>query len=215
MKAGAIKRVVLDASVAVAWCFPNESTPFTEGARAVSDRQTWLEEWCPECGAAPGARCRRSRLFGRRAEQLSFLHAARGWRGRSCPGCKAESGGVCRTPSGREASRTHAGRLRPARDELVRGWEVWEELARGASVSTSERPRTTTDQHRQRRDPRRCCRRPQPDRATQREDDHPHSSIRTQRRQEPPVPREVGVRWTPGGVLRQKRRRSMASRWPR
>ena len=31
MKAGAIKRLVLDASVAVAWCFPDESTPFTEG----------------------------------------------------------------------------------------------------------------------------------------------------------------------------------------
>ena len=30
MKAGAIKRLVLDASVAVAWCFPEESTPFTE-----------------------------------------------------------------------------------------------------------------------------------------------------------------------------------------
>ena len=31
MKAGAIKRLVLDPSVAVAWCFPDESTPFTEG----------------------------------------------------------------------------------------------------------------------------------------------------------------------------------------
>ena len=31
MKAGVIKRLVLDASVAVAWCFPDESTPFTEG----------------------------------------------------------------------------------------------------------------------------------------------------------------------------------------
>src|SRR6266699_281342 len=31
MKAGATKRLVLDASVAVAWCFPEESTPFTEG----------------------------------------------------------------------------------------------------------------------------------------------------------------------------------------
>jgi predicted nucleic acid-binding protein len=31
MKVGVIKRLVLDASVAVAWCFPDESTPFTEG----------------------------------------------------------------------------------------------------------------------------------------------------------------------------------------
>ena len=31
MKAGGTKRLVLDASVAVAWCFPEESTSFTEG----------------------------------------------------------------------------------------------------------------------------------------------------------------------------------------
>lgn len=30
MKAAAIKRLVLDASVAVAWCFEDESTPFAE-----------------------------------------------------------------------------------------------------------------------------------------------------------------------------------------
>ena len=31
MKAAVIKRIVLDASVAVAWCFEDESTRFTEG----------------------------------------------------------------------------------------------------------------------------------------------------------------------------------------
>jgi hypothetical protein len=31
MKAAAVRRFVLDASVAVAWCFDDESTPFTEG----------------------------------------------------------------------------------------------------------------------------------------------------------------------------------------
>ena len=31
MKAATIKRMVLDASVAVAWCFEDENTPFTEG----------------------------------------------------------------------------------------------------------------------------------------------------------------------------------------
>ena len=35
------------------------------------------------------------------------------------------------------------------------------------------------DEHRQRRDPRRCRRGPQSDRADQREDDHPRSSVRT------------------------------------
>jgi hypothetical protein len=32
-----------------------------EGRARVSDRQAWLEEWCPQCRAAPGARCRESR----------------------------------------------------------------------------------------------------------------------------------------------------------
>jgi predicted nucleic acid-binding protein len=31
MKAATIKRMVLDASVAVAWCFEDQNTPFTEG----------------------------------------------------------------------------------------------------------------------------------------------------------------------------------------
>lgn len=95
----------------------------------------WLEEWCPECGAAPGARCRRSRLFGRPPPPVPFLHVARGWRGRSCPACRAEPGERCRTPSGREASRTHAARLRCGRDELVGGWAVWEELARRGATA--------------------------------------------------------------------------------
>jgi hypothetical protein len=39
--------------------------------------------------------------------------------------------------------------------------------------------RTTADEHRQRLDPRRCRRRLKPDRATQGEDNHPRSSVRT------------------------------------
>src|SRR5271166_3728136 len=31
MKAAGTKRLVLDASVTLAWCFPDESTPYTEG----------------------------------------------------------------------------------------------------------------------------------------------------------------------------------------
>jgi len=33
MKGAVIKRMVLDASVAVAWCFEDESSDFTEGGR--------------------------------------------------------------------------------------------------------------------------------------------------------------------------------------
>ncbi|MGO9750782.1 MAG: hypothetical protein ACLP8S_30000 [Solirubrobacteraceae bacterium] len=59
----------------------------------------------------------------------------RGWRARRCPTCKAPPGEACRTPSGREASRTHAARLAPGRHEL-HGEAVWAELARlGATIA--------------------------------------------------------------------------------
>ena len=87
----------------------------------MSDRLAWLEQWCPECHAAPGARCTRWR-FGRgrsRAVVVPRIHVARGWFERSCPTCKAAAGERCATPTGREASRVHAARLRPGRYELV------------------------------------------------------------------------------------------------
>jgi len=65
------------------------------------------------------------------------LHVARGWRGRSCPTCKALPGDPCRTPSGREASRIHQARLRPGQRELLSDESIWQELeARGATVAT-------------------------------------------------------------------------------
>jgi hypothetical protein len=100
----------------------------------VSDRRDWLSEWCPECRAAPGKRCRRSWLS--KSQPAVRLHVARGWRARSCPTCKAWPGDPCRTPSGREASRVHTARLRPGRAELLWGQEVWDELAqRRAAVA--------------------------------------------------------------------------------
>lgn len=66
---------------------------------------------------------------------LARLHVARGWRARRCPTCQAAPGEPCCTPSGRDASKPHAARLRPARLELVR-LEVWEELERrGATIA--------------------------------------------------------------------------------
>jgi hypothetical protein len=102
----------------------------------MSDRALWLEEWCPTCRAAPGARCRLP--WGRRATaKPSALHAARGWRARPCPKCKALPGERCRTPSGREASRIHVARLRPGRYELFARDAVWAELERrGATIAT-------------------------------------------------------------------------------
>jgi hypothetical protein len=106
----------------------------------VSDRTVWLEQWCPECGAAPGARCSRwsrgRRVGGGRIVPAAQLHVARGWLERPCPTCKAPISERCSTPSGRPAPRVHTARLRPARRELVWRPAVWEELERrGATVA--------------------------------------------------------------------------------
>jgi hypothetical protein len=104
----------------------------------MSDRRAWLDEWCPECRAAPGTRCRdRHRYSCRdRCGPAPGLHVARGWRTRRCPTCKALSEGACHTPSGREASQPHTARLRPARGELAARQAVWEELERrGATIA--------------------------------------------------------------------------------
>ncbi len=101
----------------------------------MSDRALWLDEWCPTCRAAPGARCRVHYL--RKKRPPTPLHVARGWRARSCPTCKAHPDDRCRTPSGRESSRIHQTRLRPGRSELLSGESVWQELvALGATVAT-------------------------------------------------------------------------------
>jgi hypothetical protein len=106
----------------------------------VSDRQAWLEEWCPQCRAAPGRRCGEHR-FKLDRSAIRFLaspglHVARGWSGRACPTCRASAGERCRTPTGREASRIHLARLRPARGELF-GVAVWDALdGHGVAVAS-------------------------------------------------------------------------------
>jgi hypothetical protein len=104
----------------------------------MSDRRAWLAEWCPECRAAPGARCRDRHRYSYSADcgPAACLHVARGWRTRRCPTCKARSGDPCHTPSGREASQPHTARLRPGRRELAARQAVWEELERrGAMIA--------------------------------------------------------------------------------
>jgi hypothetical protein len=101
----------------------------------MSDRASWLEECCPTCRVAPGARCRNP--YARKTRSPARLHVARGWRARACPTCKALPGEPCRTASGREASHTHQARRRPGRRELLSGESVWQELeARGATIAT-------------------------------------------------------------------------------
>jgi endogenous inhibitor of DNA gyrase (YacG/DUF329 family) len=98
-----------------------------------SDRRSWLSEPCPSCGARAGLRCHTFRDSGKPAR---WLHAARGWRQRSCPTGKTEPGELCTTPGGRRASRPHTARLSPARRELLADQQVWDELERwGASIA--------------------------------------------------------------------------------
>jgi hypothetical protein len=102
----------------------------------MSDRAAWLEEWCPHCYAAPGARCRLFRYPRRRRDLSAHLHYARGWRERPCPKCNAEPGETCLTPSGRVATAAHTARLLPARYELAGPDAVWAELERrGATIA--------------------------------------------------------------------------------
>ena len=101
----------------------------------MSDRQTWLEERCPERRAAPGTRCRQP-WFSRNRRSSRWLHVTRGWRARPCTTCKAQPGDPCRTPSRREARRPHIARLRAGRFELIYRDDVWAELERrGVTVA--------------------------------------------------------------------------------
>ena len=73
------------------------------------------------CAARPAATA---------ASRPAVLHAARGWRQRSCPTCKAQAGELCKTPSGRRATQPHTARVHPGRRELFAEEGVWEELER-------------------------------------------------------------------------------------
>jgi hypothetical protein len=62
-----------------------------------------------------------------------MLHAARGWRQRQCPACKARPGERCLTTRGRPATRPHTARLHPTRGELHTPEDVWRALERAAA----------------------------------------------------------------------------------
>ena len=77
--------------------------------------------------ARAGCAARQSRYRGK---PMRVLHAARGWRHRSCPACKAQAGELCRTPTGRRAAQPHTARVHPGRRELFAEQGVWEALER-------------------------------------------------------------------------------------
>ncbi|MBV9366201.1 MAG: hypothetical protein JOY89_18335 [Solirubrobacterales bacterium] len=94
----------------------------------MSDLRLWrLDELCPSCAARAGLRCQTFRYSDKPSR---ILHNARGWRHRPCPTCKAQPGEICRTPTGRQASRPHTARLHRGRHELFSDDQVWEELER-------------------------------------------------------------------------------------
>ena len=93
----------------------------------MSDRQLWLAEPCPTCGARGGLRCQTSRYGGK---PTRFLHAACARRRRSCPTFKAQPGELCKTPTSRRAAQPHTARLVPRRRELFAEQAVWDELER-------------------------------------------------------------------------------------
>jgi hypothetical protein len=99
----------------------------------MSDRQRWLEEPCPRCWARPGLRCQ---TFRDRGKPTLRLCAARGWRWRSCPTCKAPAGEVCRTPTGRTAAKPHTARLCSGRGDLVEdaAWQALESWGAATAV---------------------------------------------------------------------------------
>ena len=106
------------------------------GTGTASDRRQWLNERCPTCGAAPGARCR-THGAGKTRKLAARLHVARGWHQRQCPTCHAQPGQECLAPSGRRASRPHQARIHPVDGELTLDRQVWEELERrGASIAS-------------------------------------------------------------------------------
>jgi hypothetical protein len=86
-----------------------------------------LAESCPLCHARSGLRCQ---IGGYGGKPARLLHAARGWRQRPCPTCKAQPGEPCHTPGGRQAGKPHAVRLARARRELLGDEQVWQELER-------------------------------------------------------------------------------------
>lgn len=109
----------------------SRDTSQTEG----SDRRLWLTERCPSCGAQAGARCQH-RGPRRKPTPTPTMHAARGWRQRPCPTCKASPGEPCFTPRGRLAARPHTARLHLARGEMHAPEDVWRALERlGASAA--------------------------------------------------------------------------------
>ncbi len=76
-------------------------------------------------------------------------------------------------------------------DGLAIDFVVESDRAQLIEIVRRVRRRNAADEHRQRRDPRQCRCGPQPDRATQGEDDHQRSSIRIRRQQL--VPRDVDL----------------------
>ena len=94
----------------------------------MSDRQLWLEEPCPTCGARSGLRCQTSRYGGK---PIAFVARRARLATPLVPDLQGAAGASCarRRPAGAPASRTRRV-LQRGRRELFAEEQVWEELER-------------------------------------------------------------------------------------
>ena len=105
------------------------------GRGLISDRASWLEEWCPTCRVAPGARCRNpyARRLARR-RTCTWRAGGERERSRSARPYRASRAARPRDAWHRGCIRRGCGR---AEIELLFGESVWRELkARGATIAT-------------------------------------------------------------------------------
>ena len=100
----------------------------------MSDRQPWLGEPCPTCGARSGLRCQTSRYGGK----PSRLLARRAWVAASLLPVLQGAAGRAVPDTDRQASRpaAHGAAAATGRRELFAEQDVWQELERwGAAVA--------------------------------------------------------------------------------
>ena len=105
------------------------------GARSAPEQRRHRERPRPlAIGVVPDLSSRAQRAVPNavlaKDQPAAALHVTRGWRARARPTCRALPGDPCRTPSGRQSSRTHQARLRRGRYELVSSESAWPDSRR-------------------------------------------------------------------------------------
>ena len=81
----------------------------------MSDRLAWLDQWCPQCRAAPGDAMPARPAWGGVASRrtAAALHVARGWRERCVPDVQGLAGRAVPYAERSRGLAVHSARLRP------------------------------------------------------------------------------------------------------